>query len=73
MLLLMISISCVFFILADLVPIYINKEWKLFWVYSVAIALVFVLSILITMGIKLPSPSLLLEKIILAIFNIKKE
>jgi hypothetical protein len=73
MLLVMITFACAFFILTDLIPAYQNKQWKLFWVYSAMMALVYVLTIFIALGIKLPSPAVPLRNLITAIFGIYPE
>ncbi len=73
MLLVMITFVGVLFILTDLIPVYQNKRWKLFWVYSAIMAFVYVLTIFITMGIKLPSPAVPLRNLITEIFGIYPE
>lgn len=70
MLLVMITFACAFFVLTDLIPVYQNKQWKLFWVYSAMMALVYVLATFITLGIKLPSPAVPLRNLITEIFAI---
>jgi hypothetical protein len=69
MLVLIITFVLVFFILADLIPIYINKQWKLFWVYSVMMLFVYVLMIFIALGIKIPSPAIPIKNLITAILG----
>lgn len=63
-------IVCTFFLLVDLVPIYRNKQWWTFWVYSTMLALVGLLTILIALGIRIPSPADPLKKIVFAIWGI---
>lgn len=62
----------IFFILADLVPIYQRKQWGLFWIYLSAILLVQVLVLLIDFNVKIPSPAVPLEKMVSAIWGIQK-
>ena len=57
------------FIFIDLVPFYLNKQWKLFWTYSSLMLLVFVLTVLVRMDVSLPSPAVPLKKLVLSIFG----
>lgn len=63
--------TVVFFILTDLIQIYQQKRWKLFWVYSLMIVSVIVLAILISFDIRIPSPAVPLKNAVKAIFGLK--
>lgn len=65
-----ISLVCTLFILIDLVAIYKNKQWWTFWVYSTILAIVYVLTLFIAAGIKIPSPAIPLKKIISTIYEL---
>lgn len=56
--------AAAYYILSDLVPIYKEKQWKLFWIYTILISLDFLMVLLMTMNVPLPSPSLPVKKII---------
>lgn len=71
MLLVMITFAIAFFILVDIIPIYQNKQWKLFWVYSAMMVFVYVLSTLLGVGVKLPSPATPLRNAIATIFGVQ--
>lgn len=73
MLLVMITFAITFFILLDLIPIYQNKLWKLFWVYSAMMVFLYVLTIFIALDIKLPSPATPLKNAVTTIFGVKWE
>ncbi len=69
--LIVITITCAFFIVTDLTAIYQNRQWKLFWVYSAMTVSVCALAILIAADIKVPSPAVPLKNIVTAIFGVK--
>lgn len=71
MLLVMVFFASIFFIITDIVPICQNKQWKLLCVYSAFMILFYVLSILLTIGIEIPSPAKPLENAVSAIFGEK--
>lgn len=53
----------------DLVPIYRNKQWKVFWIYAAMMALLVFVSALIRLHIDIPSPATPLKKLITIIFG----
>lgn len=65
-----ITFTCIFFVLVDLVPMYQKKQWWVFWVYSIMIALTYILTILIALDVKIPSPANPLKKAVTAIWGI---
>ena len=67
----MCSIIFVFFIIFDLLPIYHQKKWKVFWVYTILISFSYVIHILFTLGIKLPSPAIPIKKVVSFIFGLQ--
>lgn len=60
------------FIIGDAVPMYLNKEWKQFWVYTVMmfgiLVLVFLKQI---MNIHIPSPAGPMKDVLVFIFGKK--
>lgn len=55
----------------ELVPIYKDKDKKLFWVYSVILALTYTIHMLIIIGVQIPSPAAPIKKLIAAIFDLE--
>lgn len=70
-LLLITIIAVVSYILVDLIPVYRDKQWGVFWFYSAAMAFVLFIAICISQDIKLPSPAITLKKVISAIFGLE--
>lgn len=64
------TLTYVFFIFADLIPIYKSKDAKLFWIYSIMMAFSYVILVLISIGIKVPSPTPAIIKVVSSIFGI---
>lgn len=64
-----ITILCIYYILVDLVPIYQSKQRLLFWIYSTIMVLVYVVSVLIAFDVKVPSPALPLKKMVFSIWG----
>lgn len=60
----------ILFIFIDLIPAYKNKQNKLFWIYSILLAFSYVILILISLDVKIPSPSPLIKKVVSTIFNL---
>lgn len=71
----MISLSIlitILFIVFDLLPIYEQKQQKVFWVYIIINASAFIIFILIALGIKLPSPAIPIKILVSSIFGLQK-
>jgi hypothetical protein len=61
--------AAAYYILSDLVPIYKEKQWKLFWIYTILLSLDFLMVLLMVMNVSLPSPSLPVKKMISSILK----
>lgn len=59
------------YILFDLVPLYINKQLKLFWVYSILLIIALSITILVGLEVKIPSPAEPLKRMVVAIWGLK--
>lgn len=53
----------------QLIPLYKNKLWRDFWVNSSIVALSFAVAALLSLGLKLPSPSEPIKNFITAFFG----
>lgn len=60
----------ILFILIDLLPIYGSKNKKLLWVYSIIWLFSYIILILISINVKIPSPALAIEKLITWIYGL---
>lgn len=60
----------IIFIVIDLVPLYREKQWMSFWLYTVMTIIILILSTMMAFNIKIPSPSGPLKKIITAIWRL---
>lgn len=58
------------YILWELMPIYKQKQWKVFWIYTIILLLDFILVILTALDAPLPNPSFPVKKIVLSIFGL---
>jgi hypothetical protein len=61
------SIIYVFFILSDLVPVYKYEHKKYFWIYVTLMTFSYIASVLISLKVKIPSPSGFIQRIVTAI------
>lgn len=64
------SFLYVLFIFTDLVPIYRDKKWKLFYIYSIITAISYIMIILIGFDVNIPSPAPIIKKAVTSIFNL---
>lgn len=62
----------IFFIVFDLIPIYREKKWKVFWVYTILLAFSYVIHILFTIGVKIPSPAIPIKKLVSFVFGLQE-
>lgn len=53
----------------DLVPIYRNRQWKVFWTYVAIMALHIFVGALIRLNVDIPSPAVPLKKLATIIFG----
>lgn len=53
----------------DLVPVYKNKQWKVFWIYVTIMVFHLFVSILIRLNVTIPSPATPLENLVRSIFG----
>lgn len=58
------------FIFIDLIPIYKNKQRKLFWIYLIMTVFSYTIIILIGVGVRIPSPALIIKNVITSIFQL---
>jgi hypothetical protein len=65
------TIIIFFFIIFDLIPLFHQKKWKVFWVYTILISFSYVIHVLFTMGVKLPSPAVPIKKVVSFIFGLQ--
>lgn len=64
------SLFYLLFIFLELIPFYKDKKRKLFWVYCSLLSLSWILLLLISIGITIPSPAAFIKKIVTAVFNL---
>lgn len=64
-----ITILCIYYVMVDLIPVYQGKQWLLFWTYSALMALVYVVSLLVALDVKVPSPAIPLKKMVFSIWG----
>lgn len=69
---LLCTITLALFIIIELIPIFREKKWKVFWTYIVLISFSYVNDICNILGINVPSPHLLINKLIVLIFRLKE-
>ena len=67
----MCSITMGLFVIFDLIPIYKQKKWKVFWVYTILFAFSYVNHLLFTLGVKIPSPAVPIKKVVSFIFGLQ--
>lgn len=67
----MCSIIFVLFIIFDLMPIYHQKKWKAFWVYTILISFSYAIHLMFSLGVKLPSPAIPIKKVVSFIFGLQ--
>lgn len=65
------SIIIVLFIIFDLIPIYRQKKWKVFWVYAILISFSYIIHILYAIGVKIPSPAVPIKKVVSFVFGLQ--
>lgn len=66
--LIMCSSIYIFFVFVDLIPIYRSGKYKLFSVYTLMLTVSYVIRVLISIGIKIPSPVEPIKEIVISIF-----
>lgn len=66
------SVIVTFFVIFDLIPIFQQKQFKAFWVYIILISFSYILSLLLVIDIKLPSPAEPLKKLVSFVFGINE-
>lgn len=58
-----------FFAIADLVPIYKNRQWRLLVTYTAMLLAGYTILVLIVKDVKIPSPSVFIKNIVLDIIG----
>ncbi len=66
------TVSIALFIIFELVPIFREKKWKVFVTYIVLILISYINDICYFFDINVPSPHLLIDKLIVLIYGLKK-
>lgn len=66
------SVIVTFFVIFDLIPIFQQKQFKAFWVYIILISFSYILSLLLVIDIKLPSPAEPLKKLVSLVFGLNR-
>lgn len=62
----------ILFIFIDLVPVFKEKQWLIFWIYTLLTLVVFVSALLIELDVKMPTPAPLMKKVVTAIWGLGK-
>lgn len=57
------SLVCFYYIFSELIPIYMEKQWKMFWMYSVMLFVAWCINLLMALDVRIPSPSVFISKI----------
>jgi len=58
------------FIIFDLLPVYFEKQWKVFWVYTTLITVSFIVHTFWSLGFIIPSPAVPLKIFVSYIFKL---
>lgn len=64
---------CLLFVIVDLLPIYREKQRKLFWAYVAMLLLASTIALLISLGIKIPSVAGFVKNAVHAIWRLPPE
>lgn len=64
-------ISLALYLIFDLLPIYRNKEWKVFWIYLTIIFTAFVFHVLTLFDVDIPSPTKPIKQLVYFIFGLQ--
>ena len=67
----MCTLFYIILVVFELIPIYKDKDKKLFWVYSLVLISTYIIHMLIIIGIKVPSPADPIEYFIITILGLK--
>ena len=71
LLIILCTIVFIFFIIFDLIPLFQQKKWKSCWIYIILFCVAYTIHLLFLLGIKVPSPSQPIQKIVSFIFGVK--
>lgn len=66
------TVTIALFIIIELIPIFREKKWKVFWTYIVLVLFSYINDICYLFDINVPSPHLLINKLIALIFRLKE-
>ncbi len=66
------TLTVALFIIIELVPLFRQKKWMAFWTYLILISFSYINEILINLDIKIPSPNILINKLLVLIFRLKE-
>lgn len=67
----MCSLFYILFIVFELIPIYKDKDKKLFWTYGIITISTYIVHVLLIVGIKIPSPADPIKNLIISIFGLE--
>ena len=66
------TLTAALFIIIELVPLFRQKKWMAFWTYLILISFSYINEILINLDIKIPSPNIIINKLLVFIFRLKE-
>ena len=69
-LLIILTIFYILLIIFDLTPIYFKKQWKAFWLYSIMMAVSYIIQALLIFDVKVPTPADFIERVVVFIFGL---
>lgn len=58
------------YIFGELVPLFKQKQWKVFWISTIILLLDLTLVLLTALGIPVPSPSFPVKRIVFSFFSL---
>ena len=66
------TLTIALFIIIELVPLFRKKKRMAFWTYLILISISYIIELLINLDIKIPSPNIIINKLIILIFRLKE-
>lgn len=63
----------IFFVMTDLIPLYMQKRMGFFWSWLSMMLISFVVIALVMLNVKVPGPSPLIKRVVIAIFGLKTQ
>jgi hypothetical protein len=56
------SLLCFYYIFSELIQIYMERQWKTFYIYSLMLLTAWCLNLLMALNVKIPSPAVFISK-----------